>query len=109
MMINVVLYDESSVINIAKKAWSYFNDKDDFRTTRDTIWVNGLYLKFSPQLLTINTFNCRRYSPKELYDCLSYILDGEEIFISCEEKKSKYVEKVNVTTNFDKILAIEGV
>lgn len=101
MMINIVLFDEKSIIRIGKKAMEFFNGYVDLRTTEDTIWLNGMYLRFYPKLITVNPFNPAIFSHERLVKCLSYILNGEEVFISAGRQNSKYIETVNQTTRFD--------
>ncbi len=109
MMINIVLYSENATINIAKKAYKYLSRQDLFRTTHDTIWTNSLYLKFSPNLITVNAYKSNSWSPQQLSNCLLYILEGEEVFISDGKQESSYIEKVTSSTNFDKLLAKNGI
>ena len=74
-MINIVLFDEESIIRVATKAINYFSSDSSVRITEDTIWVNGLYLR--------------------------YILSDEEVFISSTNQKRIYIDTVNAATNFD--------
>lgn len=106
MMINIVLYNENSVINIAKRATKYLSKQALFRTTSDSIWISGLYLKFSSNLIVANNFATDKYSQKQLCDCLLYILEGEEVFVSSEKYKKKYIETVSCSTDFDNIFTI---
>lgn len=109
MMLNVVLYNENSVINIAKKAKKYLSKQEHFRTTNDTIWTNNLYLKFSPNLITVNAFQPNLVTKQDISDCLLYILGGEEIFISNNQQENAYIEKVDHTTKFEDFLVLKGI
>ena len=53
MMLNVVFYNSEAVIRVAEKAMKYFAGHVGLRTTVDTIWFNGLYLKFYPRMVTL--------------------------------------------------------
>lgn len=104
MMINIVLFDEEAIIRIGKKAMEFFAGHVDLRTTENTIWLNGMYLRFYPKLITVNSFNPTVSPYEHLVKCLSYILNGEEVFISAGRQNSKYIENVNQTTCFDSFL-----
>ena len=38
-MINIVLFDEESIIRVATKAINYFSSDSSVRITEDTIWI----------------------------------------------------------------------
>ena len=101
MMINIVLFDEESIIRIGKKAMEFFSDYSGLRTTENTIWLNGMYLRFYPKLITVNSFNPTVFPHEHLIKCLSYILNGEEVFVSAARQNSKYIDSVNQATCFD--------
>ena len=61
MMLNVVFYNSEAVIRVAEKAMKYFAGHVGLRTTVDTIWFNGLYLKFYPRMVTVNTYGSLFY------------------------------------------------
>ena len=105
MMINIVLFDEESVIRIGKKAMAFFSEHTSLRTTENTIWLNGLYLRFYPKLITVNSFNPAVLPHEHLMECLSYILNGEEVFVSAGRQNNKYIKSVNQTTCFDSFFA----
>lgn len=109
MMINIILYSEDATINIAKKAQEYFSMYDFYRTTHDAIWTKNFYLRFAPKLVSVNVFTPNTLTPHQLSEGLSYMLDGEEVFISNGKQGSSYIEKVNSSTNFDKLFAMIGV
>lgn len=100
-MINIVLFDEKATVRIAKKAMEFFSDYNDLRTTDDTIWLNGLYLKFCPRLIKFNLYNCTKFPIATVDECLKYILDKEEVFLSNERGNNKYVNTVVPTAYFD--------
>lgn len=105
-MISIVLYDDNSLLRIATKAMKYFSNRD-FRTTDDSIWIEGLYLRFYSNMITFNGYSTA--FPKEnIYKCLNYILSGEEVFVMDENKKI-YLSDVNESTNFYKIFCGEVV
>ena len=55
MMVNIVLFDEESIIRIGKKAMEFFSGYSGLRTTENTIWLNGMYLRFYPKLITVHS------------------------------------------------------
>lgn len=99
-MINIVLFDEESIIRVATKAINYFSSDSSVRITEDTIWVNGLYLRFYSKLITMNVYS-PIFSKDNIQSCLSYILSDEEVFISITNQKMIYIDTVNAATNFD--------
>lgn len=99
-MINIVLFDEKATVRIARKAMEFFADYDGLRTTNDTIWLNGLYLKFCPRLIKLNLYNCTKFPITTVDECLKYILDKEEVFLSNDRGANEYVNTVIPTTNF---------
>lgn len=101
MMINIVLFNEEPVIRIAQRAMEYFSSYDDLRTTENTIWLDGLYLRFYPKLITINAFNPSKYPSKDVAVFLKNILVGEEIFILSKEQNNKYIENADSLTCSD--------
>ena len=109
MIINIILYDSNSTIRIAEKAINYLSSHMNFRISGNTIWTNGLYLRFSSNAIIMNAYNSNRYSSKDLYDCLRKILDGEEVFLSNQDDFRQYIDNVNYLTTFDKFFSKEGV
>ena len=108
MMINIVLFDNNAILRIATKAIEYMSKKGNLQTTNDTIWFNGLYMKFSSRIITLNAYN-RVYSIEAINKYLNYILMGEEVYVTNVSQKGIYVSSVNSSTNFDSILFIEEV
>lgn len=105
-MINIVLFNDESIIRVASKAINYFSTDCSIHTTEDTIWVNGLYLRFYPKLITLNAYSST-FSKDDIYNCLSFILSNEEVFITTSNQKRLYIDTVDVTTNFDAIFGEE--
>lgn len=101
MMINIVLFDEKSLVRIGKKAMKFFSDYNSLRTTENTIWLNGMYLRFYSTSITVNLFNPTAFSHNYIIKCLEYILNGEEVFISAGPQISKYINVVDQSTSFD--------
>lgn len=99
-MINVILYDENSIIRIAQRAVEFFSDYGGFRTTRDTIWITGMYLKFAPRMLILNIFDSSDFSDDDIIECLRKVLLGEEVYVSDNCQFQKYIDKVNASTDF---------
>lgn len=104
-MINVVLFDEESIIRIAQRAKVYFSNYIDLRVNSDTIWVKGLYIKFYPRQIIVNTFYPTTFTLSDIFNCLTYVLDGEEVFISDDKHKREYIDAVNAQTNFHAFLS----
>lgn len=107
-MINIVLFDDESVIRVATNAINYFSTDYSMRTTKDTIWVNGLYLRFYSKLITLNAYNST-FSNDDICNCLSFILHNEEVFITNREQKRIHIDAVGATTNFDAFFCEEVV
>ena len=107
-MINIILFDDESIIRIANRSVKYFSSMCGYRTTKDTIWVNGLYLRFYSKLITLNAYSST-FQKKDVFDCLSYILSGEEVFLTDINQKRTYISVVNSSTDFDAILFREVV
>lgn len=101
MMINIVLFDDESVIRIAKRAISFFSNFEGFRTSEDIIWLNGVYVKFSPRLITLNSSKSNNCTDNEIYCGLKKILHGEEIYLSDDKQRNKYIKSVDSSTAFD--------
>lgn len=99
-MINVILYDDKSIIRIAQRAVELFSDYGGFRTTRDTIWISGMYLKFAPRMLMFNIFDSSDFSDDEIIECLRKLLFGEEVYVSDNFQFQKYIDEVNDSTDF---------
>ena len=99
-MINVVLYDDNSIIRIAQRAVELFSDYGGFRTTKDTIWISGMYLKFAHRMLVLNIFDDSSFSDDEIIECLRKVLFGEEVYVSDNCQFQKYIEEVNTSTDF---------
>lgn len=100
-MINIVLYDDKSIIRIAKKVKKYFSNYKFLQVTKDTIWLQGVYFWFCPRIITVNVFNSKFFSWDKIYDCLKYALYGEEVFVFDNSKNKKYINFVNSSTNLD--------
>lgn len=100
MMINIVLYNDESIIRIVQRAIRLFSNYKEYRTTRDTIWLNGMYLKFTPKMLILNIYDTNIYSIDEVISYLKKILLGEEVYISDNHQFQKYIDKVNYSTVF---------
>lgn len=100
MLINVFLYDNNSVIRIAERATKVFSDFLGYRVTSNTVWFNGMYLKFADKMLVLNVFNSNVVSEDEITEHLKKILLGEEVYISNNYQSEKYIEKVNDSTVF---------
>ena len=107
-MINIVLFDNNAILRIATKAIEYVSKNYKLITTTDTIWFNGLYLKFSNRIITLNTYD-RTYSNEEINKYLNYILMGEEVYVANVSQEGIYIRSVNSSTNFDSILFREVV
>lgn len=101
-MINIVLFNDESVIRIATKAINYLSNSFSLRITKDAIWIDGLYLRFYDRLITLNDYSSA-FSKKDIINCLNYILSGEEVFISNDNQNKIYISVVNASTNFDEI------
>lgn len=99
-MINVILYDDNSLVRIAQKAVEVFSNYNGFRTTRDAIWLKGMYLKFAPRMLILNVFDSSIISEEEIKESLKNILLGEEIYVSDNFQFQKYINKVDTSTDF---------
>lgn len=107
-MINIVLFDNESIIRIADRAIKYFSSRCSLRTTEDTIWIDGLYLRFYPQLITLNAYN-PTILKEDIFEFLSYILSGEEVFVTDGNQNRIYISVVDSSTDFDAILFREVV
>ena len=103
MMLNVVFYNSEAVIRVAEKAMKYFAGHVGLRTTVDTIWFNGLYLKFYPRIVTVNTYGSSPFSIQEIRDCLQFILKDEEVYIAGGPYTGTYINSVNSTQKSDSI------
>ena len=101
MMINIVLYDDMSIIRIAQRAVELFSGHRGFRTTSDTIWLNGMYLKFKPKMLILNVFESKALPEAEIIQCLKDVLLGEEVYVSDNCRVQKYIGKVDCSTELD--------
>lgn len=101
-MINVVLFNDESVLRIATKAIKYLSNSSGLRITKDTIWIDGLYLRFHDRLITLNDYSST-FSEKDIINCLNYILSGEEVFVTDTNQNKIYINAVNASTNFDEI------
>lgn len=99
-MYNIVLFDEKSTVRVLEKALSYFADETGLRVTNDAIWLDGLYLKFHPRLVTVNTYNTARFPPQRVLKCLHHIFKGEEIYVSGTKENSVYIDCVNSPKQF---------
>lgn len=100
MMINVILYDDKSIIRIAQRTVEYFSNYGEYRTTRDTIWVKGMYIKFAPRMLILNVFDQNVFAENEMTECLKYVLCGEEVYVSDNCRFQKYIDKVDASIDF---------
>lgn len=105
-MINIVLFNSDSITNITIRVLDYLheNNYSILRTTEDTIWLNGLYIKFNPRkkLITINNYNSLM-SNQELVALLKHILKGEEISVRIENN-IKYYKCIDNNTDFSDVL-----
>lgn len=99
-MISIVLFQEGSMLRIAKKTVKYFSEINQLRVSENTLWLEGGYIKFSPQLITINQIRPNVYN---LQDYLTQILSGEEIYISNDTNGGHYFRSVNSSTLLDVI------
>ena len=99
-MIDVILYDSTSIIRIAQRAVEYFSNYDGFRTTKDVIWLKGMYIKFAPDMLVLNVFDSNVFSDDNIIDCLRNVLSGEEVYVSDNYHFQKYIAKVDLLTDF---------
>lgn len=104
MMVNIVLYDDESVVRIAQRAVRCFSNYRGFRTTKDTIWLKGMYLKFAPRMLTLNIFDANALSENVIIGCLKDVLLGEEVYISDDYSFQKYIDRVKSSTNLENVL-----
>lgn len=102
-MINIVLFNDESVIRIAERAKDYFSEFDGFRIRDDIIWLKGFYLKFSPTIITVNTINSNFCFNNSIYEGFKYILYGEEVYLSNSKLEGEYIKKVNSSTLFDSL------
>lgn len=100
MMINVILYDDKSIVRIAQRAVEYFSSYGEYRATRDTIWLKGMYIKFAPRMLILNVFDSNRFSENDITECLKNILLGEEVYVFDNCQLQKYIGEVNALTDF---------
>lgn len=103
MMLNVVFYNSEAVVRVAEKAMKYFAGHVDLRTTVDTIWLNGLYLKFYPRMMTVNTYGSSPFSIQKVRDCLRFILKDEEVYIASGPYTGTYINSVDSLQKFDSI------
>ena len=99
-MINVVLYDDKSVIRIAQRAVELFSGYTGYRATKNTIWLRGMYLKFAPRMLVLNVFDKSIFSEDEIIESLKNVLLGEEVYVSDNCRYQKYIGEVNASTVF---------
>lgn len=102
-MINIVLFNDESVLRIARRAISFFSDFKGFRTSEDIIWLNGVYVKFSPRLITLNSSKSNKCTNNISSFWLNKILHGEEIYISDDKQRGMYIQSVGPSTAFDSI------
>ena len=102
-MINIVLYDNNATLRIASNAIRYFSYDSSLHTNQDTIWINGMYIRFQPRLITINIHNKHLFTPQNICDFLKSILIDEEICISSSKCGPQYINSVTMTTAFDNI------
>ncbi len=107
-MVNIVLFDDQSVDRVAAKAMAYFSTNYNLRITEDTIWADGLYLRFYPKLITLNIYDPTLIKD-DIYHSLNSILSDEEVFITDGKQKKIYIDSVNASTDFDSILKREVV
>ncbi len=103
MMVNIVLYDDESVVRIAQRAAKRFSNYKGFRTTKDTIWLKGMYLKFAPRMLILNIFNENALSEDIITGCMKDVLLGEEVYISDDYSYQKYIDRVKSSTNLESV------
>ena len=99
-MISISLFNESSVYRIAGKASRILSEQKNLRISDDKIWLDGMYIKFSPRLIAINVFNPLLYTGN-LQDIIKQMLIGEEVYISSDNDWNKYIELVDSSTVFD--------
>lgn len=99
-MISVILYDDESIVRIAQRAVELFSNYGGFRTTSDTIWLKGMYLKFAPRMLVLNVFDSNAFSEDKMTECIKNVLLGEEVYVTDNRQFQKYIGEVNVTTEF---------
>lgn len=99
-MISISLFNESSVYRIAGKAAQILSEQKNFRIFDNKIWLDGIYIKFSPRLIAINIFN-PHLSTGNLQDIIKQMLIGEEVYISSDNDWNKYIELVDSSTVFD--------
>ncbi|MBQ4517682.1 MAG: hypothetical protein II997_03745 [Clostridia bacterium] len=104
-MINIVLYDEESIVRIAERVMIFFSNEKDMRTTNDTVWLKGAYFRFRSRSITINLYDNNFLLKDNILKSLNYILSGEEIYISNSCQKKEYFNFVNSSTNFDTFFA----
>lgn len=101
-MISIVLYNLDSIANVTIRVLDYLhkNNYSILRTTEDTIWLNGLYIKINlkKKIITINNYN-NLMSKQEIVDLLKYVFKGEEISV-CVGEKTIYYKYVDKNTDF---------
>lgn len=105
-MINIVLFNDESIVRIAEKAVSIFSSFDGFRTSRDAIWLNGIYLRFTPRLISLNSYGFNNHIDKDVYSGLKEMLHGEEVWLSDEKQRGRYYKNVDASTDFDSVFTI---
>lgn len=103
-MISVILYDNESIVRIAQRAVEIFSDYEGFKTTRDTIWLKGMYLKFAPRMMILNVFDSNVLSVDEIIKCIKNVLFEEEVYVTDNCRFQKYIDKVNESTEFDVVI-----
>lgn len=105
-MITVVLFNLESISNVTIRVFDYLHEFNYIilRTTQDTIWLNGLYIKFNikKKLVIINNYN-NLMSKQEIADLLKSIFKGEEISLTITNNV-KYYKCVDKNTDFMEVL-----
>ena len=101
MMINIVLFNDESVLRIAKRAVAVFSGYEGYRTSENIIWLNGFYVKFLPKIITLNFSQTNHRFDNDIIHGLKTILYGEEVYLSDDKRRSKYYKSVESSTLFD--------
>jgi len=101
VLINIVFFDDESIIRTATRIMTYFKNDTSVRTTNDTIWLKDMHFRFHTRTLTVNFVNTNSFSKKRILECFNSLLDGEEIFVTDEFLRKKYINSVNIKTKFD--------
>lgn len=103
-MVDIVLFNNDSTLRVADRALRFFSGVD-IVTTEDTIWVKGLYLRFYPEFISVNLYNPLFFSHEKMFECLQYILEGEEAYLDTNTNRKKYFKCISRETDIASLFA----